>query len=358
MKEDNLTYTTPGQTLLEKGDQLWQKYLISNQAESPESQFDQEDFWNDYQHILQIVKQQQQNYQHKQALVRNEKRFLTNETQYKSLPIPVGKYFYKDLRMSLQGYGLAGLIIVWFFTWVWVFEFTGTYFIRFLNPLQIGFFFFIILKIVNLFRRNSKTTLTITSKYLYDQARNKVVAFKDILTVRKTWFGLKLILPLGKLKRPRSLTIPKKAEEYQNLQHFFEQAAQANTQSSSTYSDLSSLFKSYWPEEDIVTFAPQKKKRWTFKKNKLIQLSITPQSLLFVMSTRRLEHTIDVPLHEIYHLRKSRRHLKILDKNKNSKWPTTDVHFANFRLILEQNLRDFHKIRIFLEEVVIFNNHS
>ncbi|OJJ20822.1 hypothetical protein BKI52_09565 [marine bacterium AO1-C] len=353
MKSEHLNHIESDQTLLERSDQLWQTYLQQLTA----SDTGLESFWDDYQHILQTVKNQQAEHQNIRSLVWNEQHFVTNESHYKSLPVPIGKYFYKDLRMSLEGYGIAGITIAWFFNWVWIDMLNPIPFIKsFLVTFQIISFFIILSKFFGLLHRNQHTILSITSKYIYDQARNKVVAFKDIHSVKKTWFGLKLIFQPSKRKKPRSFIVPKKAEEYQDIKQFFEQVAQVNDLSPNTYLDLFSIFQNYWPNASKVTFSPEKRSLLQFKRHKLTQLSITSDKLLFLITLKKSKYTIKIPLHEIYYLQSSKKRLRILGKNKSLQWSTNDPVIGYFRPILTQTLPDFHKIKLFLEEVAIFNH--
>ena len=353
--------TKPDQTLIIQGNQLWQAYLLANSQAAIDTSYheqnpDQESFWQDYQEMLQAAKKQQSNHQHTRSLVWNAHRFVTNQSEYKSVLVPTGNFLYKDLRMSLQGFGLAGCIVLWFFNWPWLDASPSIFFSIFLILFQIVSPFLVISKIITLFRRNERTQLTITSKYLYDHARKKIIAFKNIKTIKKSWFGLKLVHQSG--QRRRNLIVPKQAEEYQDIKHFFEQVAQVNHQSIDTYVDLPTIFKSYWPNENTVTYAPKKSYWKPFRKYQLIHINITAEHLIFTLEVRQSQYTIDLPLNEIYYLRESRKRLRVLDHHKRFTWPTNDVQASNFKPALPRNLPGFHKIRIFLEEVAVFNHRS
>ena len=114
--------TKPDQTLIIQGNQLWQAYWLANSQAAIDTSYheqnpDEESFWHDYQEMLQAAKKQQSNHQHTRSLVWNAHRFVTNQSEYKSVLVPTGNFLYKDLRMSLQGFGLAGCIVLWFFNW-------------------------------------------------------------------------------------------------------------------------------------------------------------------------------------------------------------------------------------------------
>lgn len=104
--------TSDEDNLEQKSNQLWQDY--STQSPSPETDLSEdlpesvrqgtqlvplegpqdEEFWANYAQLLDEAKQQQQVNSIDRALTLMEDVFLSNQQQFKSVPIPIGKYFY------------------------------------------------------------------------------------------------------------------------------------------------------------------------------------------------------------------------------------------------------------------------
>lgn len=317
---------------------------------APQANF--EEFWAKYDEVLESARQKQSQNSMDQALTLMDGVFLTNEQQFKSVTIPVGKYTYHD---------------------------------------EYGYNHFIIIE----------------SKYL--ASKHKKLAFKDINHVEETKKGL-LIQDIRKQSsKQHTILIPHKTEEYVDLKRFLKQVEAVNLQQANVYPNITSLRKGYWHDQPLISFGKPKRiliqkksvqglgnipTDWatlfggigtlsiasfsvlglpfvgflgivgaahaidTYKHKKRFSfnaLHVAEQYIQYVFNYNHKTHIIKIPLDEIYGVKNTFRGLKILDMNKRSFWKTDAPPHKKFQPIIPKNMHGIDTLKIFLEEVAEHN---
>ncbi|EAY31386.1 hypothetical protein [Microscilla marina] len=396
--------------LTQKGDELWQQYPVANDDLDAESSSETPHFWKHYDRLIDEARQRQLTKSVDKALALAEDVFLSNQQQFKSVPIPLGKYFYKPqgLHPKAKFYvGLGGVWIVNFFALGSGLIPTGVQ--GWLTLFQLGFGVYIIMKLVNLFAGKTTNDIAIESSYIRDKAHQLMLALKDITAIEETSRGLLVKSTHSAGNQQGQLLVPKNTEEYGNIVQFVKQVVAVNEHQPNIYPDLPSIKAHHWanPIAEIKHerrfIVPKTGMKgigampleWTgamvgvigasvgaisffgipmfgmagilgmiysldlFFKNKqrfaLHHIHITQEHLVYTFSYNHRLRNIHIPLKEIYGLKRTRRGIKILNQQGKPYWTTLEYPHKKYEPIIPKKNPQALHIQVFLEEVVAHN---
>lgn len=412
--------------LEQKSNQLWQDYSTQQPSletdlpeDLPESVYPQlvplegpqdEEFWANYAQLMDEAKQQQQVNSIDRALTLMEDVFLSNQQQFKSVPIPIGKYFYpqKGWNSSSRWHVILG--------GAWLSNFlllgsglVGGEFIGLLTFFQLSFGVYIITKLVNMLTNKTTQDIVIESNYVSDNVRKLVLAFKDINLLEETEKGLLVKNAHHPHSKKHQLLIPNTTEEYVNIKRFLKQVEAINLHQPNIYTDVAAVRKSYWHNQALVSFGKPKRilvhkistkgiqnlpTEWAailggittftmasffvlglslfgflgivagvyaldiFKHKKRFSfnaLHVAEDYIQYVFNYNHKTHIIKIPLGEIYGVKKGLRGLKILDIKGKSFWQTDTHPYKKYQPIIPKKMHGIKRLKIFLEEVAEHN---
>lgn len=402
--------TTFEQQLEQKGEELWQAYPLRNEDELVEVTDQMTvDFWQQYTRLIDEAQQHQLIKNTDKALVLAEDTFLSNQQQFKSVVIPLGKYFYKRIGMQakMKRYlGLAG---------AWVLNFMGLGaglvppgFQGWVLLFQIGFGAYITVKLVNTLTDKTTTNIHIEPSYIRDKTNQLMLAFKDIHFTEETDKGLLVSSHRMVGKKQVKLLIPKTTEEYNNLSHFIKQIVAINEQQPNVYPNLPAVKDHHWASP-VVEFThnrffvvPKQGMKsittmpldWTgamlgiggasafaisffgipmfgllgalgafyvvdlFREKKrfcIQNIQITQEHLQYTFSYNHKTRTLHIPLKEIYGLHIGRRGIKVLNARGDSYWQSLEYPHKKYEPIIPKKMPELLRLQVFLEEVVAHN---
>lgn len=406
----------------QKGNRLWQNYpkgarsvragdvkLEGAANEALEKDEETTLFWANYTELIEEAKKQRQIKTLDKALALAGDAFLSNHQQFKSVPIPLGKYFYPQNGWNPKAKLYLGLGAGWLFNFVLLGagaikgEFAGL-----LAFFQLGFGVYIVMRLVNLFANKVTQDIAIESNYIIDKARKIILAFKDISLTEETDKGLLIKNARFPNQKEFQLLIPNTTEEYVNIRRFMKQVEAVNQQQPNIYPSLKAVRNNYW-QPPLTSFKISKRlviykagvkgigsmpTDWIallggivtlsvfsfsglhlpllgfagmiggiysleiFKHSKrfvLKALHISDTHIKYVFHYNHTPYQINLPFDQIYGLKMGRRGLKILNKEGKSYWQTTKYPHKKYQPIIPKNMKGVQQLRIFLEEIVGYN---
>jgi hypothetical protein len=398
-------FTTVEQSLEQQGEELWQQYTSLTSSDNPNAT-DQvsTDFWQQYFQLIQQAQQYRLVKNTDKALALANETFLSNEQQFKSVPIPQGQFFYKakGIHPKMQRY--LGMMGIWGASiLVMAAELISPSWIPVIFIADLFIWVYLAVKMVTILIEKGTVSMIVGASYIRDKASGLVIGFKDIQVVKETRKGLLIKVNHITGEKRRKLLIPKNIEEYNNLSYFIKQIAAVNEQQPNIYPSLPAIKDHHWASPTVefthnqrlivsqqgwqgIDTLPlgltntiivvgcgiiagvsiwsivgglgaaytlrllQGKKRFHLK-----QIQVTQEHLLYTFSYNGKLRTIHIPLKDIYGLRVGRRGIKILNAKGKAYWQTLEYPHKKYMPILPKNMSELPRLQIFLEEVVAHN---
>lgn len=396
--------TTVEQLLEQEREELWQQYALLTSNDDPNTT-DQAmaDFWQQYFHLIDQAQQHRLVKKTNQALVLTNDTFLSNEQQFKSVPIPQGQFFYKakGIHPKMQRYlgvmGIWGVSIL-----VMAAELISPSWIPVVFIADLFIWVYLAVKMVTILIEKGTVSMIVGASYIRDKASGLVIGFKDIQVVKETRKGLLIKVNHITGKR-RKLLIPKNIEEYNNLSYFIKQIAAVNEQQPNIYPSLPAIKDHHWASPTVEFTHNQRvivsqqgwqgidtlplgltntiivvgcgiiagvsiwsiagglgaaytlrllrgKKRFHLK-----QIQVTQEHLFYAFSYNGKPYTIHIPLKDIYGLRVGRRGIKILNAKGKAYWQTLEYPHKKYMPILPKKMPELPRLQVFLEDVIAHN---
>ena len=405
----------------EKVNQLWQNFtdahgesvaksVTENTAVGQWEGANQEDFWAKYTEVLAEAKKKQEANSLDKALTLMDDVFLSNLQQFKSVTIPIGKYFYTKKGLTRKAKHFAKLGAGW---GAHLLLMLSGFYPEELYPMlfmaQVGTGIYTFSNLYKHLTQRDDQDIAIESSYIVDKPNKQLLAFKDINHIEETDKGL-LVQDIRKQNNRRyQLLIPHNAEEYVNIKRFLKQVEAVNLQQANVYPNIPALRKGYWHDQALVSFGKPKRfliqkksikgignipTDWaaifggiatvsiasfstlglpfvgflgivgaahaldTFKHKKRFSfnaLHIADEYIQYVFNYNHKTHIIKIPLDEVYGVKKTYRGFKILDIKGGSYWKTDAPPHKKFQPIIPKKMHGVETIKIFLEEVATHN---